>query len=215
MLVVPAPTSAHVSSSAPGDVRIAPGRFDTVRIGDSLESAAESGYFALDVKTASCGTRAIWPTKPWRKSIDVYQGYEDETEGTVGTIGVFGDGISTKEGIGIGATVADLEAAYGDRLHRPPPERLRPVGLLHPHQPPLARLPDGRRRPRRPAHERRGGHLHRDHEGSPSRPATATGADLISRLPTASGVILLQLPGWSRLRRAARRLSSVGRASHS
>ena len=99
-------------------MRIAPGRFDTVRIGDSLESAAESGYFALDVK-GSCGTRAIWPTRPWRKSIDVYQGYEDGTEGTVGSIGVFGDGISTKEGIGIGATVADLEAAYGDRLIGP------------------------------------------------------------------------------------------------
>lgn len=118
LLMVPAPTSAHVSAE-PGDVRIAPGRFDTVRIGDSLESAAESGYFVLDLKTASCGTRAIWPTKPWRKSIDVYQGFEDDTVGTVGTIGVRGDGISTKEGIGIGATVADLEAAYGDRLIGP------------------------------------------------------------------------------------------------
>jgi hypothetical protein len=118
VLVVPAPTSAHISS-APGDVRIAPGRFDTVRIGDSLESAAESGYFALDVKTPGCGTRDIWPTRPWRKSIDIYQGYEEETAGTVGTIGVFGDGISTREGIAVGSTLGDLEAAYGDRLLGP------------------------------------------------------------------------------------------------
>ena len=118
VLVVPAPTSAQ-GGAAQADLVIAPGRFDTVRIGDSLESAAESGYFALDVKTASCGTRAIWPTKPWRKSIDVYQGYDEETAGTVGTIGVFGDGISTKEGIGVGATLADLEEAYGDRLLGP------------------------------------------------------------------------------------------------
>ena len=118
VLVVPAPTSAHISSE-PGDVRIAPGRFDTVRIGDSLESAAESGYFALDVKTRGCGTRAIAPTRPWRRSIDVYPGYEEGTAGTVGTIGVIGDGISTKEGIGIGSTLGDLEAAYGDRLLGP------------------------------------------------------------------------------------------------
>lgn len=118
VLVAPATVSAQ-GSSAPGDVRIAPGRFDTVRIGDSLESAAESGYFVLDVKTPGCGTRAIWPTKSWRRSIDVYQGFEDETIGTVGTIGVTGDGISTREGVGIGATVADLEAAYGERLIGP------------------------------------------------------------------------------------------------
>lgn len=118
VLVVPASASARLGS-APGDVRIAPGRFDTVRIGDSLESAAESGYFALDVKTRGCGTRAIAPTKRWRTSIDVYQGYGDATVGTVGSIGVFGDGISTKEGIGIGASLADLQAAYGDRLIGP------------------------------------------------------------------------------------------------
>ncbi len=120
LLMVPSPTSAQ-GGQAPGDVIIAPGRFDTVRIGDSLESAAESGYFALDVKSGGCGTRDIWPTKPWRKSIDVYQGYEEETVGTVGTIGVFGDGISTKRGIEIGSTLADLQAAYGDRLLGPRP----------------------------------------------------------------------------------------------
>ena len=63
LLMVPSPTLAK-SGEAARDVIIAPGRFDTVRIGDSLESAAESGYFALDVKTLGCGTRAIAPTKP-------------------------------------------------------------------------------------------------------------------------------------------------------
>ncbi|UUZ60840.1 hypothetical protein [Nocardioides sp. B-3] len=135
----------------------------------ATESAAESGYFVLDLKTASCGTRAIWPTKPWRRSIDVYQGFEADTEGTVGTIGVFGDGISTKQGIGIGASVADPGSGVRRSAHRAAPERPLAVGLLRPGQTPLARLPDGRQRPRRPAHERRGGHLHRDHEGTPSR----------------------------------------------
>jgi hypothetical protein len=116
VLTVPAPTSAESGPVGEGPI-VAPGRFDTVRIGDSLESAAESGYFALDVKT-SCATRDIWPTKPWRKWIDVYPGH-GVTEGEVALIGIFGEGIGTREGIEVGSTLGDLQSAYGDRLIGP------------------------------------------------------------------------------------------------
>ncbi|PUA82816.1 hypothetical protein [Nocardioides currus] len=114
---LPAPTSAREGSPEDVVAVIAPGRFDTVRIGDTLESAAESGYFALDVKT-SCGTREIWPVKAWRRSIDVYPGY-DETAGQVAMIGAFDDRVRTAKGIRVGSTLDDLRAAYGDRLLGP------------------------------------------------------------------------------------------------
>lgn len=118
-LVTPAVSAPTAPASAPAVEMpvVAPGRLDTVRIGDSLKSAAATDYFDLNVRT-SCGRRDIWTTKPWRRYLDIYPGH-GRTEGTVSSIGVFKAGIATTKGIDVGDTLGDLRIAYGDKLTGP------------------------------------------------------------------------------------------------
>lgn len=122
VLTIAAPTTASgapAAEAAQARPILAPGRFADVRIGESLDSAAESAYFDLDVPSNCGSTSAIGPTKKWRKAIDIYPGFTDGTREQVGTIGVSGPGVRTREGIQIGSTLSDLQTAYGDRLRGP------------------------------------------------------------------------------------------------
>jgi hypothetical protein len=95
---------------APDVLDIAPGRVGPVKAGMSKAQALATGYFVADKPAPVEGC----PVTPLAWKDEYVYTYDVQTlgNGEISSIGVRGRGVTTAQGIGVGSTYDEVEAAY-------------------------------------------------------------------------------------------------------
>ncbi len=106
---------------APDQLTVIPGAVGPVRAGMSKADALETGYFVADVPAPADGC----PVRPLSWKDEYVNTYDVQTlgNGEISSIGIFGDGVLTDQGVGVGSTYDEVSAAY-------PEETLVEAGYL-------------------------------------------------------------------------------------
>ena len=112
----PTPTS----SPTPETLYLSPDGFGPLQLGMTKQEALGTGLVDVDVFHPAdvCDSyTADMEFKPeWKDALDIYF---DPTKNAVVDIGSRDESVTTPEGIGVGSTYADVQAAYGDSLVGP------------------------------------------------------------------------------------------------
>lgn len=97
---------------APDELIITPGAVGPVKAGMSKADALATGYFVADVAAPVDGC----PARPLSWKDEYVNTYDVQTlgNGEIASIGVFGDGVLTDQGVGVGSTYDEVSAAYPD-----------------------------------------------------------------------------------------------------
>lgn len=118
----PAPTGgpsepAGKTPKEASELVIGYGALGSVTVGTSKDDAVSTGLFDADkpAPAEGCPSPPLTWKEPFNKVVDVLT----NQSGTITSLGVFGKGPKTDEGIGIGSTLGDLNTAYGDKLSGP------------------------------------------------------------------------------------------------
>jgi hypothetical protein len=114
VVLVASPVPATASVSYP----VAPGQVGKAKVGMTVKQAMRTGQFVRDVKYVVPGvcTRTIklQPKGVWKDRYDVVV-----SRGRIKEMGIFAKRPRTRNGSGIGTTLATLRSRYGSRLTPP------------------------------------------------------------------------------------------------
>lgn len=108
------PTGIASGEPIPAKLDVAPGRVGPVHAGMTKAQAAATGFFDTDVKVGSDVCDHVEPLQ-WKKG---YRDFVDVLTTDAGVIGSMGitNTLKTTKGIGIGNTLGQVNAAYGDAV---------------------------------------------------------------------------------------------------
>lgn len=97
---------------APDQLTVVPGAVGPVKAGMSKKDALATGYFVADVPAPADGC----PVRPLSWKDEYVNTYDVKTlgNGEISSIGIFGDGVLTDHGVGVGSTYDEVSAAYPD-----------------------------------------------------------------------------------------------------
>jgi hypothetical protein len=105
----------------PAGLQINTGAVGPVRVGMTPQQAAATGYFDVDVPTQSCGVRALRWKAPYEESLDIAVPLGRD----VSSIGITGPGPTTRSGLRVGSTYAQVTAVLGAQAT---PQQVRQPG---------------------------------------------------------------------------------------
>ncbi len=97
---------------APDRLVVTLGAVGPVRAGMSKAEALATGYFVADVAAPADGC----PARPLSWKDEYVNTYDVQTlgNGQITSLGIFGDGVLTDRGVGVGSTYEEVAAAYPD-----------------------------------------------------------------------------------------------------
>jgi len=111
----PGPAPSTQAIVAPGDLVLAPGAVGPITVGMSKADAVGTGYFVADVASPADGC----PARPLSWRDEYLDAYDVHTlgNGEIVSIGVWGTGARTADGVGVGSRYRQVRDAYpGEEL---------------------------------------------------------------------------------------------------